>query len=135
MALKLSYLTSANSLLTWARKVVTDLNTLFAGLEIWQATTDADIDALEVDLAVAEDLITDLVDERVPIGGRALWYAATPAPNAIWLLTDGASLLVASYPELFALFGYTYGGAGANFNLPNDPATISLNTIIKVKNG
>ena len=32
---------------------------------------------------------------------------------------NGASLLVASYPDLYAKLGYTWGGSGANFNLPD----------------
>jgi len=36
-----------------------------------------------------------------------------------WVLANGASYLTASYPELFAAIGYTYGGSGANFNIPN----------------
>jgi hypothetical protein len=35
------------------------------------------------------------------------------------LLCDGSSKAVASYPYLFAVIGYTYGGSGANFNVPN----------------
>lgn len=35
------------------------------------------------------------------------------------LLCDGASYAVADYPFLFAIIGYTYGGAGAFFNVPN----------------
>lgn len=36
-----------------------------------------------------------------------------------WLLCDGSSVATATYPDLFAAIGYTYGGAGANFNLPD----------------
>jgi len=36
-----------------------------------------------------------------------------------WILANGASLSTSAYPELFAAIGYTYGGAGANFNIPN----------------
>jgi hypothetical protein len=36
-----------------------------------------------------------------------------------WMLCQGQSLPVAAYPQLFAQIGYTYGGSGANFNLPN----------------
>ena len=36
-----------------------------------------------------------------------------------WLLCDGASVATATYPDLFTAIGYAYGGAGANFNLPN----------------
>lgn len=35
------------------------------------------------------------------------------------LLCNGASVTVADYPYLFAVIGYTFGGAGASFNLPN----------------
>lgn len=35
------------------------------------------------------------------------------------LLCDGASKAVADYPYLFAVIGYTFGGAGASFNVPN----------------
>jgi len=36
-----------------------------------------------------------------------------------WVLANGASLSTSAYPELFAAIGYTYGGSGANFNIPN----------------
>lgn len=35
------------------------------------------------------------------------------------IVLAGQSLLVASFPELFNIYGYTKGGSGANFNLPN----------------
>jgi microcystin-dependent protein len=45
------------------------------------------------------------------------WPAPT-APN-LWHIADGTSLLAAAYPDLFAVIGYSYGGAGASFNLPD----------------
>ncbi len=36
-----------------------------------------------------------------------------------WLLCNGRPLSTAAYPELFALIGYTFGGAGGTFVLPN----------------
>ena len=36
-----------------------------------------------------------------------------------FLLCNGISLATATFPLLFAAIGYTYGGAGANFNLPD----------------
>lgn len=36
-----------------------------------------------------------------------------------WLLCNGRSLSTAAYPQLFALIGYTFGGAGATFVIPN----------------
>jgi len=35
------------------------------------------------------------------------------------LLCDGSSYATALYPQLFALIGYTYGGSGADFNVPD----------------
>ena len=52
--------------------------------------------------------------------GMVITYAGTNASiPAGWLLCDGASVLTATYPALFTALGYAYGGAGANFNLPN----------------
>jgi microcystin-dependent protein len=54
----------------------------------------------------------------IPVGSGALWFTATPPAN--WLICDGSSLSTAApYDKLFAIIGYTYGGSGANFNLPN----------------
>lgn len=36
-----------------------------------------------------------------------------------WALCNGQSLSAAKYPQLFAIIAYTYGGSGANFNVPN----------------
>lgn len=36
-----------------------------------------------------------------------------------WMLCDGRSLSSADYPELFAVLGHVYGGAGAQFNIPD----------------
>jgi microcystin-dependent protein len=53
----------------------------------------------------------------VPVGS-VLDYAGTTAP-AGWLLCQGQSVTVASYGNLHAAIGYTYGGSGGNFNLPD----------------
>ena len=48
-----------------------------------------------------------------------------PTENEYWKVPTGQSLVVADYQELFDYFevtlgnGYFFGGAGANFNLPN----------------
>ena len=36
-----------------------------------------------------------------------------------WVLCDGTSYPTATYPKLFALIGYQFGGAGASFNVPD----------------
>ena len=50
--------------------------------------------------------------------GTIIQSAAVTIP-AGWLLCDGASLLKASYLNLFGAVGYTYGGSGLNFNVPD----------------
>ncbi len=51
--------------------------------------------------------------------GAILPFAAVAAPTG-WLLCDGSSLLRASYPDLFAVIGTTYGAAdGTHFTLPS----------------
>jgi microcystin-dependent protein len=49
----------------------------------------------------------------------AAWAGTNGNIPAGWLLCDGSSVATATYPELFTALGYVYGGAGANFNLPN----------------
>jgi microcystin-dependent protein/cytoskeletal protein CcmA (bactofilin family) len=50
--------------------------------------------------------------------GTVIQSASTSAP-AGWLDCYGQSLATASYFSLFTAIGYTYGGSGANFNLPD----------------
>lgn len=45
-------------------------------------------------------------------------YAGATAPYG-YLLCQGQSLAVADYPALFAVIGYTYGGSGNKFNIPD----------------
>jgi len=52
-------------------------------------------------------------------GMIAIWAGTNASIPAGWLLCDGASVASATYPDLFTALGYAYGGAGANFNLPN----------------
>jgi|688.fasta_scaffold57056_4 microcystin-dependent protein len=52
-----------------------------------------------------------------PVGSLQA-YAGASAPTG-WLLCDGTSYSTSVYPELFSVLGYTYGGSGANFNVPD----------------
>lgn len=54
----------------------------------------------------------------VGVGHMLMWPTETP-PDATWLPCDGRSVAAASYPDLFGVIGYSYGGAGANFNVPD----------------
>jgi microcystin-dependent protein len=50
--------------------------------------------------------------------GTVIWFAANSAPTG-YLAANGASVSTSTYAALFAVIGYTYGGAGAAFNLPD----------------
>lgn len=54
---------------------------------------------------------------RPGVGVIELFAGSTPPAGK--LLCDGTSYLVADFPHLFAVIGYTFGGAGASFNVPN----------------
>jgi microcystin-dependent protein len=42
-----------------------------------------------------------------------------PANDLGWLLLNGASLSTTTYAGLFAKYGYSFGGSGASFSLPD----------------
>jgi microcystin-dependent protein len=42
-----------------------------------------------------------------------------PSNDPSWILLNGCSLDTTTYAALFAIYGYSYGGSGANFNLPD----------------
>ncbi|MBS5828224.1 MAG: tail fiber protein [Campylobacter concisus] len=56
--------------------------------------------------------------DGLPIG-TYLSYPSQKTIPAGFLMADGRSLKKAEYAELFDVIGYTYGGSGDNFNLPN----------------
>ena len=62
-------------------------------------------------------LKTELTD-GLPIGAY-LSYPSQKTIPAGFLMADGRSLKKAEYTELFDVIGYTYGGSGDNFSLPN----------------
>lgn len=55
--------------------------------------------------------------DGTPIG-TVVEFAGSTTPDG-WLLCDGRSLSKTQYSDLFNVIGYTYGGSGNNFNLPN----------------
>ncbi len=61
------------------------------------------------------------VDTSIP-AGTVIFYLGSSAP-AGFLQLNGASLSTASYAALFACCGYTFGGAGGSFLLPDARGT------------
>lgn len=50
--------------------------------------------------------------------GMMQMYAANTAPSG-WLVCDGSGYSTTTYAALFAVIGYTYGGSGSTFNVPD----------------
>jgi len=65
--------------------------------------------------AISEGAIA--ADQKIPIGSVTM-YTGNTAPTG-FLFCDGASYATASYSALHGIIGYKYGGAGANFNVPD----------------
>ena len=72
--------------------------------------------------------ITNVVSTTITLNG--LRYAGNPVGTVVmyvstsviplgWLACNGASVSTATYNRLFAATTYTFGGSGANFNLPD----------------
>lgn len=67
---------------------------------------------------------TDWADRRTAIQGTQfqsgdLKISAVSATPLGWLLCDGSQYGTTQYASLFAAIGYTYGGAGSIFNVPD----------------
>ena len=54
-----------------------------------------------------------------PIGSGCLWFGQIDSIPFNYLPMDGRELNKIDYPDLFNIIGYTYGGSGNKFNLPN----------------
>lgn len=62
--------------------------------------------------------VCENVNTFLPYDGDLRWSIRN-ADHDGWLLCDGRSLATATYPQLFSVLGYTFGGSGCHFNLPN----------------
>ena len=60
---------------------------------------------------------------QFPVGSVIGYDFGAPA-DARWLECDGDTLDIFQYPELFAVIGHEYGGAGVSFNLPTTADSI-----------
>ena len=55
---------------------------------------------------------------QIPVGSIMPFASAGNSP-AGWLLCNGQSVASATYPQLYAVIGSTYGGNATNFNVPD----------------
>jgi microcystin-dependent protein len=71
--------------------------------------------------------------QPVPVGSLQA-FAGADAPTG-WLLCNGSSYSTSAYPELFSVLGYTYGGSGANFNVPDLRGRVPMGAGTGAQNG
>lgn len=88
-----------------------------ASAATWGDKLNADLDQIDATVFANQQA-------GVQVGFISMFAGATPPNN--WMICNGASLATASYATLFSAIGYTYGGSGANFNLPNLQARFAL---------
>ena len=55
---------------------------------------------------------------NLPPPGTIVMYVTTNAPLG-WLVCNGSGCHTSIYPTLHSVIGYSFGGSGTNFNLPN----------------
>jgi microcystin-dependent protein len=58
------------------------------------------------------------VNDSSPIG-TVISFAGAGAPSGLYLLCDGTGISTSYYPDLYTVIGYTFGGSGSTFNLPD----------------
>jgi microcystin-dependent protein len=58
------------------------------------------------------------VDALLPVGTMMMYGSMNP-PAGRWKLCDGSTLQSAAFPVLFGVLGYSYGGSGGTFKLPD----------------
>ncbi len=92
------------------------------------STTNFSLNKPAVNSATDEDLWgaqlntnMDTIDDRLVPTGTVSMYAGTTAPNADWLLCDGAAVSRTTFATLFALVSTSFGvGDGSTtFNVPD----------------
>ena len=59
------------------------------------------------------------VPNITPIGSIIMWPGTISNFPTGWAICNGQSLSASTYSSLFSIIGYTYGGSGGTFNLPN----------------
>lgn len=68
--------------------------------------------------ALQNQLTNALAGIKLVPAGTISHFAGSTAPDG-YLVCDGRSIITTSYPDLFSAIGYTYGGGGTSFNVPN----------------
>lgn len=102
----------------------------FGGASVnWEAAYGAGVSNVASNAVNMTQLSTALQTQlgyyqpALPVGTLAHYVGTTDPTDADgtkrWMICDGRSLSTATYGSLHTVVGYSFGGSGANFNLPN----------------
>lgn len=98
-----------------------EVDGLADALAAFEVTINSQIVDIQTDITDIQTEITDInitLTDTMPIGSMIM-YPIAVAPSSKWELCEGQTLATASYPDLFLVVGYSFGGAGAYFSLPD----------------
>jgi len=99
---------------TASKAVITDAN----GLPSASSVTSTELGYVSGVTSSIQTQINAITAMNFYPTGGITDFAGTVAPSG-WLLCDGSSYATATYPALFTAIGYTWGGSGSSFNVPN----------------
>lgn len=82
----------------------------------WAQITEDSIASSAI-AAIATQVESLITPSGIP-AGIVTSFAGSIAPTG-WLICDGTLKQTTTYPDLFTAIGYTYGGSGSQFGVPN----------------
>ncbi len=75
--------------------------------------------SLNGDLAIIDTQMFANQQAGLPIGSIAMFAGSSTGSGINWLICNGSSVSTTTYAALFAVIGYSFGGSGTSFSLPN----------------
>src|SRR5574337_705397 len=66
---------------------------------------------------------------RIDVGTCVVWAGGSSNIPTGFLQCNNNQYSTSTYPALFAVINYTFGGSGSNFKVPSAPATIGANLV------
>jgi microcystin-dependent protein len=87
-----------------------------ASATTWGTKINSDLDQIDGQVHANQQAAAGVAGNQFV--GEIKMYAGGSAPTN-WMICDGSALSATTYATLFGVIGYTYGGGGGTFNLPN----------------
>jgi microcystin-dependent protein len=84
--------------------------------------------SVDIDLLVYNNITSEITRQTLPYGYGDYKYSMNNVDHDHWLLCNGRLLNKNEYPLLFSMIGYSFGGSGNTFKLP-DPRSRVLGAI------